>query len=64
MHKLGVSMGDKEEELITQSHDNKYGSHEDQDFQILHHRMKRDSFFNLEGLYQLFLNNLKKRDCF
>jgi len=32
-------MGDKEEELITQSHDNKYGSYEDQDFQILHHRM-------------------------
>ena len=39
LHKLGVSMGDDEAELITQSHDNKYGSYEDQDFQILHHRM-------------------------
>jgi hypothetical protein len=39
LHRLGVSMGDDEEELITQTHDNKYGSYEDQDFQVLHHRM-------------------------
>ncbi|MCG3221289.1 MAG: sulfotransferase [Candidatus Heimdallarchaeota archaeon] len=39
LHKLGVSMGDNEEELIATSHDNKYGSYEDQDFQVLHHRM-------------------------
>ncbi|MCG3226960.1 MAG: sulfotransferase [Candidatus Heimdallarchaeota archaeon] len=39
LHKLGVSMGDNEEELIAKSHDNKYGSYEDQDFQVLHHRL-------------------------
>ena len=55
LHKLGVSMGEKEEELITQSHDNKYGSYEDQDFQILHHRM----LFKAKILIQ-YQNRLKK----
>lgn len=39
LHRLGVSMGDKEEELTAKSHDNKFGSYEDQDFQVLHHRL-------------------------
>ena len=39
LHHLGVLMGDNEEELTVQSHDNKYGSYEDQDFQVLHHRL-------------------------
>jgi hypothetical protein len=39
LHRLGVLMGDDEDELTVQSHDNKYGSYEDQDFQVLHHRL-------------------------
>ncbi len=39
LHRLGVIMGDDEEELVLQSHDNKYGSYEDQAFQKIFHRI-------------------------
>jgi len=55
LHKLGVSMGDDEEELMKQTHDNKYGSFEDHDFQVLHHRM----LFKAKILIQ-YPNRLKK----
>ncbi len=39
LHRLGVVMGDDEEELMVQTHDNKFGSYEDQKFQKMFHRI-------------------------
>ena len=57
LHRLGVVMGDDEEELVIQSHDNKFGSYEDQAFQKIFHRI----MFASRRLI-MYHNRLKKDD--